>query len=184
MMGLNVCAFLILSFYHWNFGTYYDTIPNLGLDVTYVNELRDQRVNQIAVDFIKEKESCRTSAYKDLGGVWTIGYGHTGPEVQEGLQWSSSECEATLARDVEKVEEQVKALVKVPLNDNQMAALISFAYNLGVGALKRSELLSIINRADYLHASTGFMNWASVDGRRVKGLVKRRLEEALLFLDY
>lgn len=157
---------------------------SLGVDANYVSFLRVQSVNQIAVDFIKEKEGCRTTAYQDSGGTWTIGYGHTGPSVVEGLQWSQAECEATLARDVTIKHDEVKKLVTVPLNDNQMAALTSFAYNLGSGALKKSLLLVYVNGKQFLKTPTAFTAWSHIKEEPSKGLLKRRLEEARMFLDY
>ena len=105
-----------------------------------------QTVNKQA---IKNHEGLRLTAYKDGGGVWTIGYGHTGSDVREGLTIPLSEAERLLTRDLRVAEGHVNDAVKVKLTQNQFDALVSFTYNLGGGAFRSSTLLKLLNAGDY-----------------------------------
>jgi lysozyme len=141
-------------------------------------------MNQIAIDFIKERESCRLVAYADSGGVQTIGWGATGPEIYSGTVWTQQQADDRLAADVGKVESSVSVLVaSVRLGQHQMAALISFAYNVGVGALSGSHLLQFVLEKNWIEAAKAFIQWDHVGKMEVKGLLKRRLLEAALFLE-
>lgn len=137
----------------------------------------------IAADFIRQREGCRLTAYQDGGGVWTIGYGATGPDVVQGLVWTLEQAEARLLSDIAKFSAGVRQLVTVPLSDRQMAALISFAFNLGLGALSQSTLRICANQGDFLGAAKQFIRWSHDAGHEVKGLLIRRLYEAALFLE-
>lgn len=139
-------------------------------------------MNKYAFDFIKAHEGCKLTAYKDIVGVWTIGYGHTGPEVHAGLVWSQQEADDALERDITAVEREVMAMVRVALGPQAMGALISFAFNLGGPALKGSEALAKTNAGDHLAAAKLLLNWDHAGGKEVKGLLIRRLEEAALYL--
>ena len=99
----------------------------------------------LAAQFVRAHESCRLAAYPDSGGVWTVGWGHTGAEVHEGLSWTQAEADAQLDADLAEFAEAVTRLKRRLLSDQQMAALISFAFNLGVDALANSTLLTLVN---------------------------------------
>ena len=143
-------------------------------------------INRAGLDLIKSFESLRLKAYRDPVGIWTVGYGHTGPDVYPGLEISKPEAEQLLADDLRESEEGVRELVAVPLNDNQFAALVSFAFNAGGGALKGSTLRRKLNKKDYKGAADEFSKWVygTIKGRRVlpPGLVRRRAQERNLFL--
>lgn len=139
-------------------------------------------MNQYAIDFIKIYEGCRLKAYKDIGGVWTIGWGQTGPSIKDGTVWTQAEADTALALEVAKTETAVLKLLKRKLNPRSMAALDSFAYNLGAGALGSSHLLKCVNSGDDLGAAKAFLSWYHVGKTEVKGLLIRRLEEAALYL--
>src|SRR5690242_1900699 len=98
-------------------------------------------VNQAGLDLIKQSEGVRLKAYKDSVGVWTIGYGHTGPDVWDGKTIDAGEAERLLAEDLHKTEQGVIELIHGPCTPNEFAALVSFAFNLGIGALAGSTLL-------------------------------------------
>lgn len=140
-------------------------------------------MNQVAINFIKEREGCRLTAYPDSGGKSTIGYGHTGPEVKAGLVWSQAQADAALAADVMKAEAAVGDLVKVLLSENQRAALISFVFNLGQTNFQNSTILTLLNQSDFMGAAYQFQRWDFADGKEVRGLLIRRLAEAILFLE-
>lgn len=138
--------------------------------------------NQVAIDFIKQHEGCQLTAYKDLGGDWTCGWGSTGPDIQAGLVWTQEQADFRLELDLAKIEVAVIKLLNKRLSDSALAALDSFAYNLGSNALASSHLFQCVNNGDYIGAAKAFMNWDHVANSEVKGLLIRRLEEAALFL--
>lgn len=143
-------------------------------------------VNKAALDLITHFEGLRLKAYKDTGGVWTIGYGHTTaaglPEVKEGMEITKEEAQTIFARDLVKYEKFVKDFVTVPVNQNQYGALVSFCYNLGPDRLRKSTLLKKLNAGDYDGASKEFGRWIFDNGVKLKGLERRRAAEKELFL--
>ena len=126
-------------------------------------------------------EGFRDKAYRDSGGVWTIGYGST-KGVHAGQRITRDQAAIRLADDVAKAEADVSLLVNVPLTQGQFDALVSFVYNLGAGALARSTLIRRLNSGDYSGAADEFMKWVKAGGRRLQGLVRRRAAERALFL--
>lgn len=136
---------------------------------------------EIALEFIKQWEGCRLKAYTDQGGRITIGWGHTG-NVQLGEAWSQDQADEQLQYDVNQVAPRTSELIKVPVNDNQTAALLSFCYNLGVGNLKRSGLLKLLNQYKYAEAADQFPLWCNVGMYKSPGLLARRDAEKALFL--
>lgn len=134
------------------------------------------------IDLIKRFEGCRLTAYKCPAGVWTIGYGHT-KGVKEGQRISEAEAERMLAEDLQYFEQMVGMMVTQPLEAHQMDALISFAYNCGVMALKGSTLLKRVNaNPKDPRIREAFMMWNKAGGKALQGLVKRREAEANLYL--
>ena len=144
-------------------------------------------INRAGLDLIKSFESLRLRAYRDPVGIWTVGYGHTGPDVYPGLEISKAEAEQLLADDLRESEDGVGEQVTVPLNDNQFSALVSFAFNAGNKALKGSILRNKLNKKDYKGAADEFRKWVygTIGGRKVllPGLVRRRAQERNLFLN-
>ncbi len=138
-------------------------------------------VPQPAIDLIKRFEGLKLSAYQDSVGVWTIGYGST-HDVTEGMQISPVEAEDRLQRDIADHARGVIRYIRVPLNDGEYGALVSFAFNLGVGALQRSTLRQKLNRGEYHAAAEEFPRWSYAGGRWLRGLYRRRLAEQALFL--
>ncbi|PTU67542.1 muraminidase [Chromobacterium sp. Panama] len=134
------------------------------------------------VKLIQQFEGLRLKAYQDAVGVWTIGYGHTGPDVTPGLVISQAQADALLARDLNRFETGVSRLVSVPLNQNQFDALLSFSYNLGQGSLQNSTLLRLLNQRDYAGAAAQFPRWNKAGGKVLPGLTRRRAAEQALFL--
>lgn len=140
-----------------------------------------QKINPAGLELIKHFEGYRGEAYLCPAGVWTIGWGTT-LGVRRGQKTTPAEAESFLKRDLEKFEQQVAELVKVPLTSNQFSALVSFAYNCGVGALKSSTLLKKLNASYYLGAAEEFLRWNKVNGKPFAGLTRRRVAERSLFL--
>jgi lysozyme len=134
--------------------------------------------------FLTKQEGEVLHAYQDSGGVWTIGVGHTGPEVHKGQQITHEQSQATLSKDLARFEKAVNAQVKVKLTQNQFNALVSFAFNLGEGSLKQSSLLKQINSGNFKPAliTEYFRIWNKVNGEHDPDIEARRLREAALFL--
>lgn len=138
-------------------------------------------------DFIKQWEGCRLKAYKDSAGVWTIGYGTImypdGKRVREGDECSQDAAMMFLKYEVLLKAQSVAAFTSnYNLNQNQFDALVSFAYNLGVGALQRSTLLKKIKvNPNDPSIETEFNKWVIAGGKKLTGLVKRRQAESKLY---
>jgi lysozyme len=116
--------------------------------------------------------------------VLTIGWGHTnhhGREFDKNARWTQQDCDDALEEDMQGFGEQVAGLVKVPLKQNQFDALVSFAYNVGIGNMKKSTLLRKLNDGDDEGAALEFHRWNRSNGKVLQGLVRRRAAEALLF---
>lgn len=138
------------------------------------------------IELIKELEGCELRAYECVAGVLTIGYGHTGKDVTEGMTITQEKAETLLKDDLKKYEEAVEKYVKVEVNQNQFDALVSFVYNVGSGSFSKSTLLKKLNAGDYAGAAEQFLVWnkATVNGvkKELEGLTKRRQKERELFL--
>lgn len=140
------------------------------------------KISKKGLDLIKQFEGLELKAYKDSVGVVTIGYGSTGPHVSMGMVINQEQAESLLKQDVSRFEKGVSEIVKVPLNQNQFDALVSFSFNLGLGNLKSSTLLRKLNSLDYVGAANEFPRWNKAGGVVLKGLTRRREAEKALFL--
>lgn len=140
---------------------------------------------QAGIDLIKRFEGRRLTAYLDAVGVRTIGYGHTSmagpPRVTAGMTITAAQAEEILRNDLKKYERAVRDAVKVPLNDNQYAALVSFCYNVGPGNLRKSSALRHLNKGRYDQVPRRLALWNKAGGRVLRGLVRRRKAEGELF---
>lgn len=114
-------------------------------------------------------------------GTLTAGVGHTGPDVKPGLRITTAQSRAWLRADIDRFEAAVERLVKVPLSDNQFAALVSFAFNVGETNFAKSTLLRKLNRGDYEAVPAEMMKWVHSKGKRLQGLVNRRAQEGALW---
>lgn len=119
------------------------------------------------IDLLIAREDKRNKAYLDTRGIPTIGVGHTGPEVRLGLVWTDRQVEAVFAGDLLRFEAAVNGCVRVPLEQHQFDALVSFSYNCGERALAygaaggSSSILCALNARDYAGAATAFDHWHS-----------------------
>lgn len=120
--------------------------------------------------------------YTCPAGKWTIGYGTTKGVTSKHPPITKEQAEKLLIRDMQAAENLVDALVTVPLNINQTAALISLVYNIGGGHFKDSTLLKKLNAGDYAGAAERFLVWRKAGVMVLPGLVKRREAERELFL--
>lgn len=137
--------------------------------------------SKAGVDLIISFEGIKLDSYKDIVGVWTIGVGHTGSDVHDGLHISLADAIETLHHDLLKFEGFVNSLVKVPLNQNQFDSLCCFTYNLGAGTLQKSTLLKLLNAGNYSGASDQILLFDHAGGHQVSGLTRRRTAEHDLF---
>ena len=135
-----------------------------------------------AIDLIKKYEGFSARPYKCPAGVLTIGYGRTIDVRPYEITTEKAET-IWLDKYVKTIADQILALVKVELSNNQICALIDFVYNLGIGNFKSSTLLRKINQGDFSAAANEFLKWNKAGGIVLKGLENRRIAERMLFLD-
>jgi lysozyme len=141
-----------------------------------------------ALNIIKKFEGLELTAYPDTGNIWTIGFGSTinkdtGQAIKQGDKIDLATAERWLKMDVSERQKKIKALIKVPVTANMLAAMTSLAYNIGTGAFASSTLLRLLNSgADKKLVADQFLRWNKVQGKEVKGLTNRRKLERELFL--
>lgn len=150
------------------------------------------RFTDAAKQLLKHLEGCRLTAYldrQDGGGSWTIGWGHVGPEVVDGVSWTQAQADAVLDRDIQRFVTGVSHLTtKAPgLGDAQFSALVLFAYNEGLRALAGSTLLRVVLAGHYDGVPDQLARWIydhDESGKPVRDqrLVNRRKAEAALWL--
>ena len=138
------------------------------------------KISQNCIDLVKRWEGFRSKAYLCPAGVWTIGYGHTS-SAKPHMTITKSTAEVMLRGDLEIYANGVRNAVKVPLNQNQFDALVSFCYNIGIGAFSRSTLVRSLNSKNYLAAAKQFDKWVYANRVKLPGLVARRKAERELF---
>lgn len=146
-----------------------------------------RRVSQDGLDLVMHFESLFLESYKDPVGIWTIGWGHTGLKHRDGTVFPGrkvtiKEAQALLEYDMLAFENVVSINVKIPLNDDEFSALVSFTFNVGGGALASSTLLRKLNESDRLGAAEEFRRWNKAGGQVLNGLTRRRSSERNLFL--
>ena len=141
--------------------------------------MANRTISAAGIALIKRFEGCRLTAYKCSAGVWTIGYGHTSG-VHSGQAITQAQADALLRKDLEKFERYVNSTAYVPitaqLNENQFAALVSFAFNCGQGNLKR-----LCAGRNTVQIAAAMPQYCTAAGRKLPGLVQRRAAEVALF---
>jgi GH24 family phage-related lysozyme (muramidase) len=134
------------------------------------------KINEAGLELIKSFEGCRLVAYKCPADVWTIGYGHTAG-VYEGQVITQAQADNMLKSDMKKYEKYVTDNVKLPLNENQFSALVSFCYNCGVGNLR-----TLVKNRNTQQIADAMILYNKASGKVLTGLVRRREAERKLFL--
>ncbi|WP_295735670.1 glycoside hydrolase family protein [uncultured Bartonella sp.] len=146
-----------------------------------------RQINPHGLEKLKQWEGLKTKAYKDAGGVWTIGYGHTAaagtPAPHQGMVITEADAESILLKDLTQYEAAVENNVNVKLNDNEFAALVSFTFNVGINAFKNSSLLKKLNKGNFDAVPSELMKWVKAGGKKLQGLVNRRRAEAYLWME-
>lgn len=146
------------------------------------------RISQNGLELIKAFEGFRASAYPDPATgnePWTIGYGSTyvdGVKVKKGDKITEQNASAQLEKVANSFLDSISDLIEVELNQNQIDALASFVYNIGVGNFKTSSTLKFINQSDFYSAAQWMLKWNKANGKVMTGLAKRRTLESTLFL--
>lgn len=137
---------------------------------------------QLALELIKHSEGLRLKAYQDTGGVWTIGYGHTGKSVHEGLMIDQHEADALCITDALNAQRSVQQLCPILMaQPYKQAAIIDFVYNLGAQQFSTSTLCRYINSQQYEHVPEQLLRWIHDNGKVLPGLVRRREAEVALW---
>lgn len=122
------------------------------------------------------------SCYLDQGGVPTIGYGQTGNGIIMGMTCTAEQASEWLTAEVDDVAEKVRNLIAIPtIPQEKFDALVSFAYNVGLGALAGSTLLRYVNGIQFDKAALEFLKWDHVGGKESPGLLKRRHAELMIW---
>lgn len=137
----------------------------------------------IASPIIMQWEGVRYEPYHDVGGILTVCYGHTGPDIVIGKKYTKEECKALLLQDIADHEDGVDRYLTADVPDETKAAFISFTFNVGVGAFKNSTLLRKANAGDLEGACKELSRWVFVKRVRIAGLVNRRISERGLCLE-
>jgi lysozyme len=147
--------------------------------------MNNYTVSEKGIVFIKKHEGCVLHAYRDSGGILTIGVGHTGlvrgQAITGATVITSLEAEALLKTDLVVAQKAIANWVSVPLKQVQYDALCSFIFNCGINAFKGSSLLRKLNLHEYNDASLELLKWCKVGGKTDSGLLNRRKAEQLLF---
>ena len=136
------------------------------------------------IEQIKSFEGFRSMPYQDVVGKWTVGYGHLmipGDGTVQGSPITMGQATELLRKDLHTAEQAVNSC-GVELEQNEFDALVSFVYNLGVGAFQRSTLLKLLKTGNKVAASGEFPKWAMAGGKEVPGILKRRRAEQDCFL--
>jgi len=140
-----------------------------------------RHITQNGIDLIKRFEGFSRTVYFCPAGYPTIGFGHVvKPHEDFSAGIDEAQAEELLRQDAVIAERAVLRLISVPLTDGQFDALVSFTYNLG--ALQRSTLRRKINHEEHAEVPEQFMRWVWAGGRKLKGLIRRREAEALLYM--
>ena len=138
------------------------------------------KVSQDCIQLVKYFEGFEDTAYLCPANVWTIGYGRT-RNVTEGDRITEPQAERDLLEELEEFKHQVLNSVKVELKQNELDALTSWTYNLGVGNLKSSTLLKKLNAGNKSEVPAEMIRWNKANGKVLAGLTKRREAEAELW---
>jgi lysozyme len=142
--------------------------------------LFQRRTNSSGIALVKTYEGLHLTPYLCPSRIWTIGYGHT-RTVRAGLKITPDQADELLNEDLRLIERAVQRLVTVPINDNQFSALVSFAFNIGIGNFEQSTLLRLLNRGWYEQVPAQMTRWNRANGEALGGLSRRRAAEGRLW---
>lgn len=160
--------------------------PNTAAAIAKALDMaRGRTVNATGITLMKSFEGLSLAAYPDPatgGDPWTIGYGATGPGIVKGVVWTQKQADDRFAADVARFASDVDALLGgAPTTDNQFAAMVSLAFNVGIGNFRESTLLRLHKAGDHAGAQGQFIRWNRAAGKVMAGLTRRREAEAKLY---
>jgi lysozyme len=144
------------------------------------------KLNKKGIELLHHFEGCKLTAYQCSAKVWTIGWGNTqyenGAKVRQGDKITQERADELFLNVVTKFSQGVEKLLTQKVNENQFSALVSFAYNAGLGNLQRSTLLRLVNaNPNDEGIRDQFMRWNKAGGKELAGLTRRRKAEADLY---
>ena len=137
-----------------------------------------RKINNAGLELLKSFEQCRLNAYQDSGGIWTVGWGHTGPEVVGGMTLNQLQADLIFEKDLEKFY-HLDEYLSEQVNENQYSALVCLVFNIGLRALKLSQVMKKVNAGE--NPSKEWMGWNHVNGIPNIGLTRRRSAELELY---
>ena len=143
--------------------------------------LHQMKIGPKGIALIQEFEGCKLAAYRDIVGVVTIGYGHTG-SAKMGVTITQDEADELLYGDILNFEECVTKAIRVQVVQEEFDACVSLAFNIGCNAFRASTLLRRLNACQFTEAADAFLMWNMAGGKVVPGLARRRAAERDLFL--
>lgn len=140
-------------------------------------------VNHAGIALIKRFEGLSLRSYKCPAGIWTQGFGHTGPDVEPGEVINEREAEQLLKGDLLQFEHGVEvALDGAPVTENEFSAMVSLAFNIGLANFKKSSVLRFHKQGKKILAANAFLFWIKAKGKPLNGLIKRRNAERSLYV--
>lgn len=141
-----------------------------------------RRITPDGERLIKDFEKLELKSYRCPAGRWTISYGLTGPDIGPNTVWTEERCEAEFQKRLRHVEGEVERLLMgTRVSDQCFSALVSLAWNIGLGALEKSTLLRKLRAGDQWGAWSELPRWAHANGQLLPGLVRRRAAEQALW---
>jgi lysozyme len=145
-----------------------------------------RQISEAGIQFIEQHEGLSLKVYLDSVKIETVGYGHKvldADHLHEGSTITLQQAGTFLGTDLRSAEAAVEhSTSATKLNDNEFAACVSLAFNIGANAFKNSHLARILNAGDHQAASNQFKLWNHAGGHVVDGLTTRRADETKLFL--
>lgn len=134
----------------------------------------------ILIQHLKEFEGCRLKAYQDTGGVWTVGYGCTGPNIVKSTVWTQAYADSALKeRAAKALSNAIKySPTLADKSPYRQAAIASFIFNCGSTAYKNSTLKKCVDTGEWDKAQVQIQRWNKDNGRIIAGLARRRTQEA------
>jgi lysozyme len=140
------------------------------------------KINEAGKALIKRFEGLRLEAYRCPSGVLTIGFGSTGPHVKQGMVITPGEADRLLDKDLARFETGVTAMLcGVPTTENEFSAMVSLAFNIGLGNFATSTLLKRHKAGNKIGAASAFLSWVYAKKVKLKGLMARREAEKELY---
>ena len=144
------------------------------------------RMIEEGLALIRRFEGFSARSYRCPAGVWTVGFGHTSaagpPAVSAGMTMTRGEANEILRRDSALFAGEVARSLQHELSDRQFSALVSFAFNVGIGNFRKSSVLAAVNGGDLAAVPRRLQLWVKANGRTLPGLVRRRAAEAEMFI--